>query len=241
MPARFLVSSELLAGCRAVLTGPELHHLRVRRLRIGSTVVLADGQGQQRQGTIVALDRREAIIDLSPAVLSMPESPLRLVLAQAALKADKMDLIVEKATELGVDEIVVYASERSLGHPSPERQSRWQRIARSAAKQSQRTVVPAITTTLAFDLLLDRSEEMRILFCARGSTASLKDLEHPRETVLVVIGPEGGFTETETTRAATRGFHLLGLGPRILRAETASVAAITLCQFLWGDLSRAPA
>ncbi len=240
MPARFLVSSELLAGRRVVLTGRELHHLRVRRLRIGSNVVLADGQGQQRQGTIVALDPREAIVDLGPAILSMPESPLRLVLAQAALKADKMDLIVEKATELGVDEIVVYTSERSLGHSSPERQSRWQRIARSAAKQSQRTVVPAIAT-LAFDLVLDRSEEMRILFCARGSTASLKDLGYPRETVLIVIGPEGGFSETETTRATARGFHLLGLGPRILRAETASVAAVTLCQFLWGDLSRAPA
>ncbi len=241
MRAHFLVPAGQLSGPRAVLTGSELHHLRVRRLHIGSAIVLGDGQGRQRHGRIVALDARQAVVDLSPELAPTSESPLRLVLAQAALKADKMDLIVEKATELGVTEIVVYTSERSLGHPSPARQARWQRIARSATKQSQRSVVPAIVASLAFDALLTRSEDLRILFCARGATSSIADVRGAPQSVLAVIGPEGGFGDSEMARAAARGFHMLGLGPRTLRAETASLAAIALCQLLWGDLGHIPA
>ncbi len=241
MPARFLVTSELLASDRAVLTGAELHHLRVRRLRVGSQVVLGDGQGHQRHGTIIALDRQRAVVALDPALPANLESPLRLVLAQATLKAEKMDLIVEKATELGVHEIVVFTSQRSLGHPSAERQSRWQRIARSAAKQSQRAVIPAIVGPLAFEVVLTRSEEMRLLFCARGSVSSLMDFPQAPRDALAVIGPEGGFADAEMASAAARGFRLVGLGPRTMRAETASLTAAALCQFLWGDFSRAPA
>ncbi|HEX7408649.1 MAG TPA: 16S rRNA (uracil(1498)-N(3))-methyltransferase [Candidatus Binatia bacterium] len=239
-PPRFLVSPETLTGTQALLAGPELRHLRVRRLRIGSDLILSDGRGHQRHGVVVALDRHHAVISLSPNQLPERESPLHLVLAQASLKADKMDLVVEKATELGASELLVFTSERSLGHPSVDRQERWQRIARSAAKQCQRSTVPPIGAPICFDDLLSRREVLRLLFWEGHPARSVASAErHPgAHEVLMVIGPEGGFSTAEAERAAAAGFQLLSLGPRVLRAETAALAAVTLCQFLWGDLSR---
>jgi 16S rRNA (uracil1498-N3)-methyltransferase len=238
MPPQFLVSPELLSGTRALLTGPELHHLRVRRLHTGSEVILSDGSGHQRMGVVVALDRQQAVIAFKPDLPPLRESHLRLVLAQAALKADKMDLIIEKATELGVSEIVVFNCERSLGHPSLHRQARWQRIASGAVKQSQRSSAPALVGPIPFEQLLWRTEPLRLLFWENEFAASLADVNGASEAILAVVGPEGGFSAAEVEQASVRGFHPVGLGPRTLRAETAAVAAAALCQFLWGDLNR---
>jgi 16S rRNA (uracil1498-N3)-methyltransferase len=235
---RFLVNSDALAGTRAVLTDAELHHLHVRRLRVGSQLILSDGQGGQRHGTVISLDRHQAIIHLDTDQLAPRESSLRLVLAQALLKADKMDLVIEKATELGVSEVVVFDSERSLGQPSAERHTRWQRIARSAAKQCQRSTVPLVAAPQSFDTVLSRTEDLRLFFWEGPGGRHLATIADQRRTseVLCVVGPEGGFDRREADRAAACGFHLSMLGPRVLRAETAAAAAATLCQFLWGDL-----
>jgi 16S rRNA (uracil1498-N3)-methyltransferase len=238
MPPRFLVSPEVLSGARAVLTGEELHHLRVRRLQTGSQVVLSDGHGHQRMGVLVALERQQAVITLQPDIPPLRESHLRLVLAQAALKADKMDLIIEKATELGVSEIVVFNCERSIGHPSPQRQARWQRIARAAVKQSQRSTAPALVGPTSFEQLLSRPEPLRLLFREGDLVTNLADVNGAPEAILAVVGPEGGLSAAEVEQASARGFHAVGLGPRTLRAETAAVVAAVLCQFLWGDLNR---
>jgi 16S rRNA (uracil1498-N3)-methyltransferase len=240
MPPRFLVSPELLSGSRAVLTGMELHHLRVRRLHTGNEVILSDGRGRQRLGILVALERQQAVIALKPDMPLLRESRLRLVLAQAALKADKMDLIVEKATEIGVSEIVVFNCERSIGRPSLHRQARWQRIACGAVKQSQRSTAPALAGPISFEQLLSRSEPLRLLFWEGEVVASLADVNGAPEAVLAVVGPEGGFSAAEVAQARARGFHAVGIGPRTLRAETAAVAAAVLCQFLWGDLNGRP-
>jgi 16S rRNA (uracil1498-N3)-methyltransferase len=238
MPPRFLVTPELLSGSHAVLTGAELHHLRVRRLRAGCEVILSDGLGHQRTGVVVALQRQRAVVALRQEAPSARESRLRLVLAQAALKADKMDLVVEKATEIGVSEILVFECERSIGHPSPSRQARWQRIARSATKQCQRSAVPAIAGPVSFEQLLSRPEPLRLLFWDGESAAARPEANRAPEGLLAAIGPEGGFSAAEVEQAAARGFHAVSLGPRILRAETAAVVAAALCQFLWGDLDR---
>ncbi len=238
MSARFLVSPERLSGSRAVLTGTELHHLRVRRLHAGSEVVLSDGLGHQRTGVVVALERQQAVVVLRPEEPPERESRLRLVLAQAALKADKMDLIVEKATELGVSEIVVFNCERSIGHPSPHRRARWQRIACGAMKQSQRSTAPALVGPISFEQLLSRPEPLRLLFWEGEFVASLADVNGAPGAILAVVGPEGGFSAAEVEQASACGFHAVGLGPRTLRAETAAVVAAALCQFLWGDLNR---
>src|SRR5438128_253183 len=121
---QFFVGPDALSGTSTVLTGPELHHLRVRRLRTGSELILCDGSGQRRPGIVAALDRHQAVIRFTTAVSRRHESRCRLVLAQALLKADKLDLIAEKSTELGIDELLIFHSQRSVSHASPSRQAR---------------------------------------------------------------------------------------------------------------------
>lgn len=237
MTPQFLVGPESLSGPRAVLTGAELRHLRVRRLHAGSEVILSDGLGHQRTGMVVALDRRQAVVVLEPQELTRRESPLRLVLAQAVLKADRMDLVVEKATEIGVSEILVFECERSIGRLSPNRHARWLRIARGATKQCQRSTVPAMAR-ISFEQLLLRSEPLRLLFWEGASAASLATVNGAPPAALAAVGPEGGFSKAEVEQASAHGFRVVGLGPRTLRAETAAVVAATLCQFLWGDLNQ---
>jgi len=239
---RFLVTQDALATRRTILSGPELRHLRVRRLRVGSTVILADGSGSQRYGTVIDLTRQQAIIDLIEPQTEPCESPLRLVLALALLKADTIDLVIEKVTELGVTEVLLFTSTRSVvREASAHRLARWHRIARSATKQCQRNTIPPVSALFSFDTLLNRkSESLRLLFWEGAPDASRGKpmvLAEDIDSALAVVGPEGGFTHDEVQRAANAGFHVTGLGPRTLRAGTAGIAAVTICQFLWGDLA----
>ncbi len=225
---------------RAVLTGAQLQHLRARRLRVGSKVVLADGAGQQRQGIVAAMDRQHAVIQVIDEQPLQRESPLRLTLAQALLKSDKLDWVIEKTTELGVTELIVFASERTVGRATQDRHARWTRLARSAAEQCQRSQLPHIAGPVTFDELLSwPGDALRLFFWEQqppGSLAALYRLHPLASSVLAAVGPEGGFSVREAERAAAMGFHIVGLAPRILRAETAAIAAATLCQFLWGDI-----
>ncbi len=231
-------------GRSTVLTDAELHHLRVRRLRVGDELALFDGLGHERLGVIAALDRHHALLQFIDEDLALCESPLRLVLAQAALKANKLDLVIEKATELGVNEIVVFTSERSIAPGLPARAARWQRIAASAAKQCQRSTVPTVHGPVTFeDLLHQEPDALRLLFweAARpGGLDALAQSHRQCASVVAVVGPEGGFTAREAERAVAAGFELIGLARRVLRAETAAIVALTLCQFLWGDLGGTP-
>ena len=237
---RFVVHPEALHGTSAVLDGAELRHLRVRRLGIGSDVVLTNGRGQERPGVVVALDRHAAAIRFTADVPSTRESPIRIILAQALLKGDKLDLVIEKTTELGVSELLLFNSERSVGRVSAERQARWQRVARSAAKQSQRSVLPTIAGPMSFESVLQHQTDARRLLLWEasppGGWATAGGALEPGRAVLVSVGPEGGFSAAEVERAAGAGVRIVGLAPRILRAETAAIVAVTLCQFLWGDL-----
>lgn len=238
---RFIVGPAALSGSRATLIGPELYHLRVRRLRAGSEVVLCDARGQQRHGVVLSIDRHCAVISLTGRPAQQRESPLQLVLAQALLKADKLDLIVEKATELGVSGVVFFSCERSAGRMTADRQARWNRIAQSATKQCQRSTAPSVAGPISFDELLSQHAAVRRLFFwedAPPGGLTSTHAECPRtESALVVVGPEGGFSAAEAQRAAAAGFRVIGLGPRILRAETAAVIAVALTQFLWGDMA----
>ena len=242
---RFLVPADAVYGTHAVLTGPQLRHLRARRLHVGSHVVLADGMGGQRHGVVAALDRHQAVIQVTDERLAQRESTLRLSLAQALLKSDKLDWVVEKATELGATELVFFTCARTLGRITAERHARWMRVARSAAQQCQRSTVPLIAGPVSFEeVLTRRAEPLRLFLWEEQPPGGLATVhqQHPcASAVLVVVGPEGGFDSHEADRAAAAGFQLVGLAPRILRAETAAVAAVTLCQFLWGDLGRSDA
>ena len=223
-----------------VLTGPELHHLRVRRLGVGTPIVLFDGCGNQRQGIVTAVDRRQAWIQFTHEDIAPSESPLRVVLAQAVLKATKLDIVIEKATELGVQELLLFTAERSVSHTTAVRMERWHRIAESAAKQCQRSTVPSIRGPIAFAALLrEPSASLRLFFWEAAPHLTLDAVARRHRqcaSVLAVVGPEGGFTAREADLAEAAGFQVVGLSRRILRAETAAIVTLALCQFLWGDL-----
>jgi 16S rRNA (uracil1498-N3)-methyltransferase len=237
---RFLVAPDVLDAAHAVLRGEELHHMRVRRLRPGSAVVLGDSLGRARAGVVVRVDRQQAIIAFRDAPVAARDSPLQLTLAQALIRPDKLDLVIEKATEIGATEIVLFTCTRSLRRFSETRIERWERIARSAVKQCQRSHAPLITGPVVFTDLLGHTPGSLRLFFWEGEhpeNRRLTDLaKHAGTSVLAVVGPEGGFTAAETATARDAGFRCVSLGPRLLRAETAAIVALALCQFVWGDL-----
>lgn len=241
---RFLVQPDDLVGTHALLKGAELHHLRVRRLRIGRSLILTDGLGSERAGVIEHLNSRGAVIRLADEHIVEPGQHVELILAQAALRPSKLDLVVEKACELGASKIFVFQSSRTVAPLNASKQSRWQRVAQSAAKQCQRSTVPLVAGPVGLDdVLVLGNGSIGLFFDESAQEARLTEdmLSGPPQGVTVVVGPEGGFSSAESAQAKRNGFRLVGLGPRILRAETAAVVALTLCQFLWGDLGSAAA
>lgn len=240
---RFVVPASALDGTRCELRGPEFRHLRVRHLRGGSTVVLTDGHGRERAGTILSVARDHAVIALQALTAAAPEAGVRIVLAQGLLKAERFDLVVEKATELGVDEIVPFMSDRTVAKAGPTRMPRWSRIALAASKQSQRPTVPRVSppTTLS-EVLRRDTEALRLFLWEDAPTGGLHsaELSERRPTsILLVVGSEGGFAPAEAAAAGRHAFHLIRLGQRPLRAETASLVALAVCQFLWGSFRTA--
>lgn len=165
------------------------------------------------------------------------------MLAQGVLKGQKMDLLIEKATEIGVQHIVPFFSAFTVAHPPEERRTerlaRWQRIAQSAAKQSG-SAVPLITAPRPFTEILTTTpkEFGKLLLYEKEQTLMLKAFArtHPAlSSLCVVVGPEGGFAPAEVEQARSAGFVSVGLGTRTLRAETAGMVAVVLCRFLWGE------
>lgn len=244
--ARFLVNADELDREEVLLRGAELRHLRARRLGPGAEIVLSDGGGRERRAIVLGVSRTRAVIRIQPDRGGVPrpvESPLRLTLAQAALKADKLDLVVEKATELGIANLVVFTSSRCVAKPASERLRRWERLARSAAKQCQRTCIPSVRGPVSFtDVLAEARHGLALLFWEDAGSDSrlVSNGQETPEAVLAMVGPEGGFSADEVAAARAAGFRIVGLGPRILRAETAAIVAVTMCQSLWGDLAMKP-
>jgi 16S rRNA (uracil1498-N3)-methyltransferase len=168
------------------------------------------------------------------------------MVAQAFLKEKKMDDLVRKLCELGVAKWIPFFSQRSIPRPDASRlagrRRRWQRIAAEALKQCRRADLPEIGEALSFEAVLDVGQtcDLNIVFwenesCPLNSSLG-SDGKHPIKKILLMLGPEGGFTQHEIQMAANSGFVAAGLGPRILRAETATLAAVTLAQYLFGDM-----
>jgi 16S rRNA (uracil1498-N3)-methyltransferase len=239
---RFFLPAVQIQNNRAVLTGPEFHHLRhVLRLTTGRNITVYDEYGTEYQGSIVGLSATCAEIVLAASSRASPDSR-PLTLAQGLLKGPKMDLVIEKATELGVRTIVPFLSSRTVVRLSTERYTarleRWRRLTQSAAKQSGNPP-PLITRLHSFHDLLTTVPDgaAKILLYEQERTLTLKALAHTQPAfpaLWVVVGPEGGFTAEEIDQARAAGFHIVSLGSHIVRAETASIVAVGLCRFLWG-------
>jgi len=225
-------------GKRAVtLTADEARHLReVLRLKPGDEVSVFDGEGKEFRARVAQARREFAELDLDEEIPpARPESPLQITLAVALLKGEKFDLVVQKATELGVNKLVPlvtrYADIKLRDESDAnKRVTRWQRIALEAAKQSGRAVVPEVSLPVTLDSLFN---ETCLLFSERGGHG-ITQIE--TDAVTAIIGSEGGWSDEELDEARAAGAHIVTLGGRILRAETAAITAIALLQHRFGDL-----
>ena len=235
-----------LRGTRGFIDSQEFTHLKkVLRLGLGDPITVFDDSGWEHDAVIRELSAEQAEIEILGSYEAPRESALQITLAVALTKGEKMDFVVEKATELGVQRIAPFISMFSVPKLNVDkiaaRAARWQKIALSAAKQCGRTAIPEILQISAFESLVksDSPAGLKLLFWEGERHQSLLQA-HERfsqaKSVLVAIGPEGGFADQEAELAKLHGFEAIQIGRRILRAETAAVAALSLVQFLWGDL-----
>jgi 16S rRNA (uracil1498-N3)-methyltransferase len=234
---------EAAPGARVSLPDHSAHHAReVLRLGAGASVRIFDGRGSEFEAVLETVTRKGVEARLGGRVTARPDSPLRLVLAMAPLKGDRMELVIQKATELGVSEIrpVVTARTDAAARPAlrGSRQERWDKVASGAAEQCGRAVVPDVAPTSTLDrFLAEPFDGLKLLLLETPGVPSLasRALAVP-SAVLLLLGPAGGWEPAEAERITAAGFTSASLGPRILRAETAAIAAVALAQALWGDL-----
>ena len=217
------------------------HVSRVLRLAAGDPLILFNGDGSDYPATIQAVGKREVIVRVDARHELANESPLPLTLAQGVARGEKMDLIVQKATELGVVRIVPLLTERSEVKLDPARAEKrlthWRAVAASACEQSGRARLPEITPALPLPAWLDGLTEDAALRLALlpDATRSSRELRFTAAGGLLVVGPEGGLGERDISALTAAGFAGLRLGPRILRTETAGLAALSALQALHGD------
>jgi 16S rRNA (uracil1498-N3)-methyltransferase len=238
---RLYVTPDRLRQGPLGLGGQDFHYLgRVLRVAAGDELVLFDGLGHEAPARVTSVG--EAIdLDVGEPTLAPVVPPIELVLA--LLKGEKMDLVVQKATELGVARILPVAAARSVVRLDDDRAEtrlqRWKKIAREAARLCGRADVPEIAapSELAPALSALPHDAWKVIFHEDASAPlrSLLPVEHP-EAAVAAVGPEGGFTEQEIAIAVHAGFAVAGLGPRVLRGETAALTAVTLLSHLVGDL-----
>ncbi|WP_104205442.1 16S rRNA (uracil(1498)-N(3))-methyltransferase [Billgrantia saliphila] len=237
---RIHVAADFTVGGDVVLPeGPARHVARVLRLGEGAPVRLFDGAGQEARAVLVEASRKRVVARVEAIEAGRGESPLAVHLGQAISKGDRMDYAIQKAVELGVAAITPLYTEhgdvRLKGEREAKKLAHWQAVAISACEQCGRATVPPVYPPQPLDVWLgDRDESLRLVLHPGVERASGRD-EAPASAALL-IGPEGGLSDSEVAAARQTGFSPLSLGPRILRTETAPVVALSLLQYRFGDL-----
>lgn len=237
---RFYVPQTFVAG--EVLRLPEnvCRHIQVLRLQAGAPLALFDGQGQAAAAELLEIGRKQALARVDKLLTESRESPLSVTLIQAVSASEKMDFAVQKGTELGVKRIIPAVSARSNVRLSGERAEkkvrRWQEIAVSACEQCGRNKVPPVAPIADLPQVLAAlpADSGARLLLSPHSWVPLRSLPLAQSAVLL-IGPEGGLTAEEEDLARSHGFQAVQLGARVLRTETAALAALAAMQALWGD------
>ncbi len=239
---RFFIPAAELQGEVVTVTGEALHHLHsVLRLKIGAELLLLDGSGGCCRGRLTTLERRTATVEVLER-WQEHERGCPLQLLQGLPKGDKLELVLQKGTELGVAAFQPVLCERSVSRPERSRGERWARIVSEAARQSRRPCVPQVMELLPLaEAVAAVTAPLRLLLWEAGSRplADVLPVEPPT-AVAVLVGPEGGLTEGEVATAAAAGFVPVHLGPRILRTETAGLAIAAVLQYRYGDWQLAP-
>jgi 16S rRNA (uracil1498-N3)-methyltransferase len=241
---RIVLDQMVEIGEEVLMKGPPLEALRFQGGRVGSILTLTDPKGNDFRGRILRLSEAEASIFIFDAFPSRTESSLEIILFQALPEKERIELIIQKATELGVSAILPFQSEKSISLKEREAKQkkahRWQHIAVKAVQQSRRAKVPYVGKCRAFQEVLEdcREDGLKILLWEKEGEL-LKGVlrRHPTQKIYVMVGPEGGFTEGEVKLAEEKGFIPVKLGQRILRTETAAITMAAILQYELGDLS----
>lgn len=244
---RFFLEKNKIQDGKATIRGSEARHIgRVLRLGAGDTLYLLDENGWEYKAAIISKRSNRVEVELLKKSPPMADPSITVVLGQALPKAQKMDFIVQKATELGVTTIVPFFSERTIPSLNDEqlnkRRIRWKRIALEATKQCGRSVVPRIGDMLPFKDMLNECDDnsLKIILWEDEKDIKLKqvlsDHQH-HQKVIILIGPEGGFTSEEVDMARQAGFKSVRLGKYILRTETVGICLLNILQYEWGELA----
>jgi len=242
---RFYVPNPSIQDELLKIEGEEVKHIRkVLRLKAGDKIVVFNGLGKEYEGTILEEKPSSVLVKVQDIFFPQKDSPLEVTLAQSLLKGEKMDFLIQKATELGVREIVPFFSSRSVPllerSRRQQRRRRWERIAVEASKQCGRGLVPKIESLKEYSEMLQIASPhgLRLILWERDGIKLKEVLETSGERVKIffVVGPEGGFSREEVDEAERSGFTPVILGRRILRAETASLCVLSILQYQRGDI-----
>ena len=231
---RFFIDYTPEVGGEAVIDGGDARHIGgALRMTAGESLTLCDGKGTDYACTVTAVEKERITLSVDAAAPSYSEPSLAVTLYMGLPKGDKMELIIQKAVELGVTAIVPVATARCIvkldGKDAAKKQVRWQKIAAEAAGQSGRGIIPVVESPLSWKQALVRFAEEKTLLCYEGGGAPIGKLVSPADTAIsLVVGPEGGFDTAEVEAVTAVGGQIATLGPRILRCETAPLAAIAV-------------
>ncbi len=237
---RFYCSTPLAAGLTLALPDAVAHHLHVLRLQPGAELCLFNGDGAEYLARLDSVDKRRASASILAQVARDVELPYQVTLAQALPEASKMDWIIEKAVELGAAAIQPLAAQRCVVRLSAERAEKklahWQGVIVAASEQSGRNRLARLAPVDDFHAWIAQDDlHKRILLSPRGEQSLAAWARHqPPQALAVMVGPEGGFTPQEEDAAVARGALFLSMGPRILRTETAGLAALAALSCQWG-------
>ncbi|WP_206999277.1 16S rRNA (uracil(1498)-N(3))-methyltransferase [Trinickia mobilis] len=242
---RFFIDLNYAPGDVVTLSDEVARHVQVLRLQVGDALVVFNGRGGQNAARLADIGKRHALVEIGEFAEVEAEPPYRITLAQGIAGGDKMDWLIEKAVELGASGFVPLAAARSVvrltGDRAQRRHAHWQGIVRASCEQCGRNRLPEVAAPIELEAWLaslpERPEngDLRLMLSPRASVpfAALPD-NAPPGNVTLLIGPEGGLTPSEEDAAAAQGFLPLGLGPRVLRTETAGIAVLAALAARWG-------
>jgi 16S rRNA (uracil1498-N3)-methyltransferase len=243
--SRFYVPQPKIENGMLRVEGDEVRHIqKVLRLKAGDEVIVFDGSAKEYEGTIIEEGSASVVIAVRNVLSSKSESPLEITLAQSLLKGEKMDYLIQKATELGVNRIIPFFSSRTIPLLEESRRlrryHRWKRIAIEASKQCGRGMVPKIDPFLDFlEMVQTASQDSLRLILWEREGERLKEILmglKEKRKIFFVIGPEGGFTQEEIEKSQRKEFIPVNLGRRILRSETSSLCLLSILQYEYGDI-----
>lgn len=237
---RFYLADALQPGQNISLPENVIRHLQVLRVREGEEITLFNGNGHSYPTRLLSLAKRQAVAEVLSEQTADNESPLAISLIQAVSSGERMDFTLQKSVEMGVTEIFPVSSARSIvklsGERAEKRQERWQEIVIAACEQCGRNRIPTVHPLLPLSQRLQQlpQSDVRLLMGLHHPT-SLKAIQPAPQRITLMIGPEGGWSPEEEAAAFQTGFQSILLGKRVLRTETAALAAIAAMQTLWGD------